>query len=54
MSPRRMQVTEVWREAWRDIASGADEDPAAEAARAHLSTSLTALREARAALDAQA
>ncbi|MBT1683971.1 hypothetical protein [Curtobacterium flaccumfaciens] len=23
MSPRRMQVTEVWREAWRDIASGA-------------------------------
>ncbi len=39
---RRVDAGET---SWRDIASGADEDPAAEAARAHLSTSLTALRE---------
>jgi len=30
---------------WRDIASGADDDPSAEVARVHLSTHLTALRE---------
>jgi hypothetical protein len=30
---------------WRDIASGADDDPTAEAARTHLVASLTALRE---------
>lgn len=30
---------------WRDIASGADHDPTAEAARAHLGSSLSALRE---------
>jgi hypothetical protein len=30
---------------WRDIASGVDDDPAAEAARVHLSTHLTTLRE---------
>ena len=39
---RRVDAGET---SWRDIASGADEDPAAEAARAHLSSSLTALRE---------
>lgn len=39
---RRVDAGET---SWRDIASGADEDPAAEAARIHLSTSLTALRE---------
>ena len=30
---------------WRDIASGADDDPSAEVARVHLATHLTALRE---------
>ena len=30
---------------WSDIASGADDDPSARAARVHLSTHLTALRE---------
>ena len=30
---------------WRDIASGVDDDPSAEAARVHLSTNLNALRE---------
>lgn len=39
---RRVDAGET---SWRDIASGVDDDPSAEAARAHLSTSLTALRE---------
>jgi len=30
---------------WRDIASGADDDPSAEVARVHIATHLTALRE---------
>ena len=30
---------------WRDSASGADDDPSAEAARVHLGASLSALRE---------
>lgn len=39
---RRVDAGET---SWRDIASGVDDDPSAEAARAHLATSLTALRE---------
>jgi hypothetical protein len=39
---RRVDAGET---SWRDIASGADDDPTAEAARTHLGTSLTALRE---------
>lgn len=39
---RRVDAGET---SWRDIASGADGDPDAEAARAHLGASLTALRE---------
>jgi hypothetical protein len=39
---RRVDAGET---SWRDIASGADDDPSAEAARAHLSASFTALRE---------
>jgi hypothetical protein len=39
---RRVDAGET---SWRDIASGADDDPTAEAARTHLGTSLAALRE---------
>ena len=39
---RRVDAGET---SWRDIASGADDDPSAEVARVHLSTHLTALRE---------
>lgn len=39
---RRVDAGET---SWRDIASGADDDPTAEAARAHLGASLSALRE---------
>ena len=39
---RRVDAGET---SWRDIASGVDEDPSAEQARVHLSSSLTALRE---------
>ena len=39
---RRVDAGET---SWRDIASGADEDPGAQAARAHLDSSLTSLRE---------
>ncbi|MBC2931992.1 hypothetical protein [Nocardioides sp. zg-1228] len=39
---RRVDAGET---SWRDIASGADDDPSAEAARVHLGTSLSALRE---------
>jgi hypothetical protein len=39
---RRVDAGET---SWRDIASGADDDPTAEAARTHLGRSLAALRE---------
>jgi hypothetical protein len=39
---RRVDAGET---SWRDIASGADDDPSAEAARVHLSTNLDALRD---------
>ena len=39
---RRVDAGET---SWRDIAAGADDDPTAEAARAHLGASLSALRE---------
>jgi hypothetical protein len=39
---RRVDAGET---SWRDIASGADDDPTAEAARTHLGTSLAALRQ---------
>jgi len=39
---RRVDAGET---SWRDIASGADDDPSAEAARVHLGASLSALRE---------
>jgi hypothetical protein len=39
---RRVDAGET---SWRDVASGVDDDPSAELARVHLSTSLNALRE---------
>ncbi len=39
---RRVDAGET---SWRDIATGADDDPSAEEARVHLSANLTALRD---------